>query len=164
MADGTVEIQNILRSRLLAFTPMSGDTIPALTGTMTTGSGSDGKLWWTEAPDGVDQTTPAIWAILALKNRRPVPDIPEAYQAELEIMWFGRPRDVQDDVERAADVADEAFLRFRDVSGGLVAVFPAQRTTMPIFPSPADRDVVQIMQVFPLRLYPENQTQYADSV
>jgi hypothetical protein len=84
--------------------------------------------------------------------------------ADLELQLYDRPREKLANLERSADVADMALLRFTTGSTppGVGVVFGRDRTrnTLPPFPAPADREVCAIRLVFPLTIWPAYLTQY----
>lgn len=161
--DSTSAIEVTLRQRLLTFTPLSGDTLTTTLGVMDGGNGADGRLFWRRPPDNIDASAkPVRYGVLALKNRRRDAEQAERELAEFEVMLFARPDSQRAALEAAADVIEQAMLRYKDNSTGLMGVWAGLRNSLPPFPSPADRDVVQIQLVFTLVLWPAYKTQYHD--
>jgi hypothetical protein len=153
-------IEDALRTRLLSFQPLVGlDTLADVIGSTVSGAGSDGKLFWDEAPD--DTTYP--YGVLQLKNRRNTSDVPERTLVELEVMLFGRPRAQKATVEQAADLCEQAMLRYVDAMSGVLGCWGCLRNTLPVMTSPADREVVQVMLTFTLVVWPAYLTQYRDT-
>ena len=69
--ESTTALEAQLRTRLLTFAPLGGEsTVADEIGSTETGSGADGKLYWDRAPDNIDATSPIRWGVLRLKNRR----------------------------------------------------------------------------------------------
>jgi hypothetical protein len=157
----TVALEEVLRDRLLGFNRLTGNTLAALLGATDEGAGEDGNLYWDKVPD--DVTGP--FGVLCLKNRRRDSENPEAELAELELQLFVRGWVNRDTLTEAADAADEAMRHYRHVSpaAGVIAVWAAKRSAMGPWKEPADADVVQIMCVYTLRLWPANLVQYHDT-
>lgn len=168
MSTSTSAIEDTLRARLLTFVPLAGDGLVAVLGVATEGSGVDGKLYWRNAPDKIDSigknpVTGAInYGIMALKNRRRDAEQAEREMADFEVMLFGRPDKQKATLELAADIIEQAMLRYVDGTVGLLGCWGSLRNALPPFASPADRDVVQIQLVFTLVLWPAYKTQYHD--
>lgn len=157
--DSTTDLETALRTRLLTFTAMDGATLADTLGASLTGSGSDGKLYWDAAPDNVTESS-GRWGILGLKNRRTRGDGQDGELAELEVMLFARPRSQKQTLEACADLCDQAMLRYRDTSSGVIGCWGKLRSTLPPMTSPADAEVVQIRLVYTLVLWPAYLTQY----
>ena len=84
--------------------------------------------------------------------------------ADLEVMSFARPRVPWGErLEDYADVIDQALLHLaaRDGTGvrGFAFTRDRSRDTLPPFPAPADREVVQVRQVFSFACWPQYLTQ-----
>lgn len=150
-----------LRSRLLDFSRLEGETLAEILGSTDTGSGSDGKLYIVQAPDNVTTVSPSRWGVMALKNRRTGGTEQSARDLiELEVMLFARPRSQQAAMEEAADACDEAMLRYQNLDADLVGNWGRLRNTLPVMTEPADREVVQIRLMYTLVVYPDHLTQY----
>jgi hypothetical protein len=157
--DSTPDLETALRTRLLTFAPLTGDTLPNTLGMTTGGAGVDGKLYWEAAPDNSGPR----WGVLRLQNRRSEGDGAERELAELEVTLFARPRSQKVTLETCADLCDQAMLRYTEkTSLGLVGCWGRLRSTLPPFTSPADSEVVQIRTVYSLVIYPAYLTQYHD--
>lgn len=76
-------------------------------------------------------------------------------------MLYGRPRSQAVTIEDAADVCDQAMLRYVDSSSGLTFSRERQRDTLPPFIDPADREVVQIRLLYSVKTWPLLLTQYS---
>ena len=165
-SDSTSEIEDTLRTRLLEFAPLAGDPLPDVLGRTEQAAGANGALFWDAAPDkltAAGTTTPLNrWGVMRLMNRRSRTDGQEGEQADLEIMFFGRPRNQKATLELCADLCDQALLRFKESSGGgLIGIWGRMRSTLPPFQSPADAEVVQIRLVYTVYILPAYLTQYS---
>lgn len=167
MTDSTTDLERTLRTRLLTFVPLGGaGPVEDVIGATASGAGSDGKLFWDRAPDNIDgraagDTSPTVWGVLRLKNRRQGGDHGEREVMELEVMLYGRPRSQKALLEGIADRMDQAMLRYSDRTSGLVGTFPGRtRNTLPPFKEPAASDVVQIMLEYTLVVWPAYLIQY----
>jgi hypothetical protein len=158
----TTALQAQLRTRLLAFQTLDGDTLADTIGRTETGPGVVGRLYWDQAPQWSPTAIPPTWGVLSLKNRRRDAEQAEREMAELEVMLFGRPRTVLETLELAGDIIEQAMLRYVDATVGLVGCWGSLRNALPPFPAPADRDLAQIQLVFTLVLWPAYKTQYHD--
>jgi hypothetical protein len=159
VSTSAVEIN--LRNRLLTFDRLTGDRLNDILGGTEEGSGTDGKLYRGKVPDNV--TGP--FAVMRLKNRRRDSENPQAELAELELMFFVRNWANRSTLSDAADAADEAMHNYRSVTAeaGVIAVWGAKRDDMGPWKEPADSDVVQVMCLYTLRLWPANLVQYHDT-
>lgn len=157
----TAAIEIALRERLLTFDRLSGDRLNVILGGTEDGSGTDGKLYRGKVPDNV--TGP--FGVMRLMNRRRDSENPQAELAELEVQFFVRNWANRSLLNDAADAADEAMANFRQVSdeAGVIAVWGARRSDVGPWKEPADADVVQIMCVYTLRLWPAYLVQYHDT-
>ena len=160
----TADLKATLRTHLLTFTRLQGDTLADILGRTTTGAGSDGKFFWRRAPDNVTKPeyAPSRWAVALLKNGRANAESPVRWIWDLEVTLFGRPTNQEAALDEAADACDEAMLAYVNNSDDLVGSWGKMRSTMPVFPSPADSEVVQIRLVYPLVVYAGNLLQYHD--
>ncbi len=157
----TSAIEVTLRNRLLTFDRLTGDRLNDLLGGTEDGSGTDGKLYRDKVPDNV--TGP--FGVMRLMNRRRDSENPQAELAELEVQFFVRGWGNRSTLNDAADAADEAMANYRSVTpeAGVIAAWAAKRSAMGPWREPADADVVQIMCVYTLRLWPANLIQYHDT-
>ena len=158
----TSAIEVTLRTRLLTFQRLAGDSLNAILGGSPDGSGIDGKLYRDKVPDNV--TGP--FAVMRLMNRRRDSENPQAELAELELQFFVRNWSNRGTLNDAADAADEAMANYRSVTdeAGVIAVWAARRSALGPWKEPADSDVVQILCVYTLRLWPANLVQYSDTI
>lgn len=154
----TAAIEVTLRERLLTFERLVGDSLNLILGGTEDGSGTDGKLYRGKVPDNV--TGP--FGVMLLKNRRRDSENPQAELADLEVQFFVRNWANRATLNEAADAADEAMANYRSVTedAGVIAVWAAQRSDVGPWKEPADADVVQIMTVYTLRLWPAYLVQY----
>lgn len=148
-------LETQLRNKLLDFVPLSGATLRARLG------GGNGRLWKDGAPDNAAYP----FGVMRLINRLSRGEYnSERETFDLELMLYGRPRTNAAAVEDAADVADQAMLRYKDASGGALTFSRArQRDTLPAFADPADREVVQVRLVYGLVVWSVLFTQYSTS-
>lgn len=143
----------IIRNRLLTFSPTGGGTTLAVRlGSTSTGSGSDGKLFHSQAPDKLT----GLWAVLRLIDA-PVTGFDGGFlvRATAELQIFGRPRQMAAQVEAAADVVMEAWnlWSYVEVGGVVIADKITNRFTVP-YEEPADRELVQVRLLLPFRASP----------
>ena len=152
MSAATTEaLYTSLRTALLAFQPAGGAT-PESLGALLTG------LWVVQGPDNVSYP----YGIMRLQSRQSSGEYSgDRETVGLELTLYDRPRKQQYAVEGYADVAEQALLRYRDVTSGLVFARERQRDTLPQGTGPADREVVGVRLVFPLVVWPVWLTQYA---
>ena len=145
--DTTKGIVTLIRTRLLTFTPATGDTLTTRVG---------GRLYVGQAPDGA--TYP--YGVLTIM-RQDTPGFSGYRETwQLELMLYGRPRSTQWDVEACADMADQALLQWESRSQGLAFGGYRSRWTLPPFQDPADREVVQCRCLYEVGVWPELFTQY----
>jgi hypothetical protein len=148
----------ILRSRLLTFTPATGSTLATLLGSTTSGAGSDGKLYLNQAPDNLT----GFYGVLRLIDA-PQTGMDGGFlmRCTAELILYGRPRNQQSAVERMADVVQQAWLWYGDteVNGVLITDRVINRFTIP-YEEPADRELVAVRMLLPFRLAPQYLVQY----
>jgi hypothetical protein len=152
-----------LRTRLLTFERLEGESLADILGTTENGAGIDGKLYLVQAPDNITkpENSPSRWGVMRIKNRRTGGTEQSARDLiELEVMLFARPRSQQAAMEEAADACDEAMLRYQNLDADLVGNWGRLRNTLPVMTEPADREVVQIRLMYTLVVYPDHLTQY----
>ena len=155
----TAALEIALRNRLLTFARLGGaDSLNDLLGGTEDGSGTDGKLYREKAPDSVS----GPYGVMTLRNRRADSENPEAELAELEVQFYVRNWANRSTLNDAADAADEAMRDYRAVSdeAGVIACWARKRSAMGPAREPADSDLVQILCVYTLRLWPANLIQY----
>lgn len=145
-----------IRDQVLTFAPKGGG---ATLNTTLGGTGTnDGRLYKSQAPD----TVLYPFAVMRLINRLSGGEYNGDREAfDVEIMLFGRPRSQGKTIEDAADVFDQALLRYRDSGSGLVFSRSRQRDTMPAPVDPADREVVQIRLAYQCKAWPLYLTKYS---
>jgi len=152
--------KHIIRNHLLTFTPTGGGTtLLVRLGATASGSGSSGKLFFDQAPDSIT----GFWSILRIIDA-PITGFDGGFliRATAELIFYGRPRSTQAQVEAMADVAMEAWHDFvyNEVGGHLSATDVTNRFTVP-YTEPADRDLVAVRLLLPFRCSPIFLTRYA---
>jgi hypothetical protein len=153
-------VELIARYQLLTFAPSGGGaTLRTRLGSTASGSGSDGKLFLGQAPDDVT----GLWAVLRTIDA-PVEGFDGGYliRATLEVIFYGRSRNVSAQVEACADVAMEAWHNwsYAEVGGIIIASDATNRFTIP-YTEPADRELNAVRLLLPLRCSPIFLTRYA---
>jgi hypothetical protein len=137
-----------LRNRLLNFAPETGATLNSRLG---------GRLYVSQAPDEVDYP----YAVIRLVDRRQTDGYAGMRESfEIELAIFDRPRGKQWQAEAIADVAQQAFLKWEVYSSGLMFSRHTRRVTMPVAPSPMDRELVHLVLFVPVVAWPVMFTQY----
>ncbi len=149
----TDAILKTLRDRMLSFAPAGGGA--------TLGSRLSSRMYQGQAPDNA----PFRYGVMRLVNRRSGGDGSRS-TADLEVMLYGRGAASAIEVERDADLVDQAFQHFREASttvgaDGLIFAGEWTRDTIPQIGDSVDRDVSNIRIVQSLVLYPRYLTQYA---
>lgn len=150
-------IDDLVGAQFLTFAPRGGgSTLDALL---------TGGLWVTQGPDDLGQTVAGYpYGVL---RRAPGPgsggddgDLRQVVNYELQI--YARPRTALAACESAADVADEAMLKwvYSDADGGLIYSTTRRRDTMPPFPVPADRELCCVRLLYELHVWPALLEQY----
>jgi hypothetical protein len=154
-------VLQIVRNRLLTFTPASGSTLATLLGSTSSGSGSDGKLFVGQAPDNLT----GAWGIIRIIDA-PQQGFDGGFmiRATAELMLYQQGRRNQAAVERMADVATQAWLDWIYSENGAVIASErvASRFTVP-YEEPADRELVAVRLLLPFRCVPQFLLQYAES-
>lgn len=154
--DSTVNLGTVIRNRLLTFVPKAGgQTLMQKLGGATT---DQARLYRDAPPD----TAVYPFAVMRLINRANDRDYDyEKDPLDVEVMFFGRPRSQAQLMEDCADLADQAMLRWREPTGGLIYSKGRTRDTLPPPVEPADREVVQVRCVYSLAVWPTYLTQYS---
>lgn len=153
-------VKQLIRTRLLTFTPTGGGTTLATRlGSTTSGSGSNGKLFLDQAPDDVT----GLWAVLRIINA-PITGFDGGFmiKADAELILYGRPRKMAAEVEAAADVCMEAWhdYLYTESGGHFSTLDVTNRFTIP-YVEPADRELHAVRLVLPFRCTPIFLTRYA---
>lgn len=143
----------ILRNHLLTFTPTGGgSTLATRLGSTSTGSGADGKLFRSQAPDNLT----GLWGVIRIIDA-PLQGFDGGLliRATAELILYGRPRKMQAQVEACADVVMEAWANwsYTEVGGHLSAMRITNRFTIP-YTEPADRELVAVRLLLPFRCSP----------
>jgi hypothetical protein len=142
-----------LRNRLLNFTQQgTGLKLQSIIGT---------RLYYIQIPDNNDTWPCASYRFINRITSGAYNGDRET--ADLEVMIFGRPRSQQQTVEDAADICDEAMLRYIDSTSGLIFSRSRQRDSLPPFDDPADREIVAVRLAYPCVIWPRYLTKYAVS-
>jgi hypothetical protein len=142
-----------LRDKLLAFVPEGGGAPDTLQQRLT------GGLWILQPKDTVSYP----YGVMRLQDRETDGDYNgDRETLALELQLFGRNRAQQMAIEAMADTADEALLRFKDVTGGLMFSRSRQRDSIPAGSNPTDHEVVAVRMLYPLVAWPGFLTKYAD--
>lgn len=132
----------LLRNRLLNTPDPDGQTLAAAL---------SGRLWRIAAPD----TATYPYGLMTLKSPQLVPDSDGLKMtADLEVLFFGRPRSSQAEIEALGDRAVAVLMTYRDTSSGLVYVASATSESLPEFPAPADANIVQVRVLAKLHYWP----------
>lgn len=145
-------IEQIVRQRLLTYTPPTGSTLATRLGSTSTGSGSDGKLFFDQAPDNLT----GLWAILRGLDT-PVDgfDGGNLIRALYELTIYGRPRNQAAAVKGCAVVVQQAwkYYSYTEVGGVLIADKMQNGFLIP-YTEPADRELVAYRLLIPFRVAP----------
>lgn len=142
-----------LRTRLLTFAPMGGGA------TLNTRLG--GRLYIGRAPDN----TPSFpYGVMRLINQRQ----PGAYngdkeEADLELMIYGNTVAQAQALEDAADVADQALLRYKDATSGLIFGRERLRDSVSGTGDPVLAAFLAVRCLYPVSIWPIFLTQYAST-
>jgi hypothetical protein len=128
----------VLRTRLLSYTPSGGQSGATRLGTLS-GSASDGKLYIAQAPDTV--TYP--YGVLRWADYRQLGD-DGGYlrRAVVELQLFHRPRAQESALMAIADQFERALRKWGPASGDVLHVYDLTRQTVH-YDAPADRELVQ---------------------
>jgi hypothetical protein len=128
----------VIRTRLLAYTPSGGQSGATRLGTMA-GAGSDGKLYVGQAPDGV--TYP--YGVLRCPDwRQEGDDGGYLRRLEVECQLFHRPRAQHAALLAIADQFERALRKWDATGGDVLHVYDLSRQTIH-YDEPADRELVQ---------------------
>ena len=153
--DSTDALFTMLRTKLLSFAPLAGATLMTRLGGTTL---NNARLWKDNIPDNAAYPL----GVMRIINRASSGQYNgERETFNLEIMLYGRPRSQAVAIEDAADVCDQAMLRYSDSTSGLMFSRERQRDTLPAFADPADREVVQVRLVYSAVVWPRMLTQYS---
>jgi hypothetical protein len=154
--DSSDNLHTQIRNQLLTFAPKGGG--PTLNTQLGGSATNEGRLYKSQAPD----TVLYPFGVMRMINRLTSGEYNgERESFDLEIMLFGRPRTQGKTIEDAADVFDQAMLRYRDGSSGIIFSRSRQRDTMPQPVDPADREVVQIRLAYACKTWPLYLTKYS---
>lgn len=148
----TAAVIQQVRSRLLAFVPASGTTLSVKLG---------GKLYIGKAPDNA---TVFPYGVMRLINQRQ----PGAYngdreEADVEFLVYGNTMAQAQAIEDAADVADQALLRYKDASSGLVFARSRLRDSVSPSEDPAVGQFLAVRCLYSVSIWPIFLTQYAST-
>jgi hypothetical protein len=108
-------------------------------------------LYRLSAPDNAS----APYGVLSIKSPQSVADQNHLkLAADVEVMWFGRPRKTQPDIEALGDRTVQALLTFRNHTSGLTYFSSATSESLPAFSAPADRELVQVRVLARVQSWP----------
>lgn len=147
---GTPRIWQMIRAYVLAFEGPDGKS-PA----DELGAGDAGRMYYVQAPD--HPTYPYV--IGRLMAGRTTMGVRKAM--ELELIIIDRPRARQVAAEQLADIIEGALQGFRSSAAGFVMTSAPDRDTLPVTPTPGDREEVQIRLVSPVIAYPQYLSQHS---
>ncbi|MES2524037.1 MAG: hypothetical protein V4617_15125 [Gemmatimonadota bacterium] len=149
--DGTTAQLTALIAYLLAFAPRGGGP--------TIGATLGGRLWAIRAPDD------AVYPHGTLRftgGGQAGDDSGSRKEGRIELKLLGRPLKQSIAVEYAADVAEQAFLKYSTNEHGLLDVRAlVLRETLEPPPFPGDRSVAHVHAVWAYSWWPNYRTQYA---
>lgn len=154
MSASTEAIVTLIQQRLLTFVPTTTTTFSTLIG---------GRLYYDQAPATGSVSPQFPYATYRLTNRVETDGFAGMRETgDVELLLYGKPRGTQQwTVERLADVADEAFLDWQDITAGIAFSRFRGRDTLPVPPDPMDRTVVTVRCLYPVVLWPTYRTAYA---
>lgn len=154
MTDSTYDLLALIRTRLLDFTPTSGDDLGTRLGQ---------RLYYEQAPAAGSVAPKYPYGIYRLTNRLETDGFAGMRETgDLEVQLYGRPRGTAlAVVEGCADVIDQALLDWNGITDGIVFSRFRLRDTLPVPPDPMDREVVTVRLLFPVVLWPTYRTDYA---
>lgn len=145
-------VLQIARTRLLTYTPPTGSTLAVRLGGTSTGSGSDGKLFFDQAPDDLT----GLWGVFRIIDA-PVTgfDGRNLIRAQAELILYGRPRKMAAKVRACADVVCQAwkYYTYTETNGVFLTDPITSRFTIP-YTEPADRELVAERLLLPFRVAP----------
>jgi hypothetical protein len=128
----------VLRTRLLSYTPSGGQSGATRLGTLT-GAASDGKLYIGQAPDTV---TYPYGVLRWLDWRQQGEDGGYLRRPIAELALFHRQRAQEAALQAIADQFERALRKWDATGGDVVHVFDLTRQTI-YYEAPADRELVQ---------------------
>jgi hypothetical protein len=147
----TATLYGVFARRLLDYQPAGEMPLNAVLG---------GRLYAFEPPEPAQFP----FAVMRLFGRRTGGGDDGALREDgsLEIQFFGRPRGQSATVDLAADIAEEALLRwYAPEEGALMMRRLVSRETLPPFPSEANREIVRVRGVWTYTWWPQYRTQTA---
>lgn len=150
------DVLDRLRTRLLTFQPLHGQGDPLSTqldcALAVDGSGIwNGGLYVDQAPDNAAYP----YAVMRFASQREGAYGGDRLAGELEIQVYGRPRAMLASVKGIADTMQQALQRWSDTSGqALILSHEDRRETLPMYGSPADREVCAERLVFDIVAWP----------
>lgn len=141
-----------IRDAILGFVP-EGATPGVATEDVLTGG-----LYIVQPPDNAV----APYGTIRLQNRNTSGEHQgERDSMDLEVLLWGLASEEQYDLEDLGDRVDEALLRFRLNSSGVIFGRGRQRDSLPRGTNPTDHNVVGLRLLFPLAVWPQYLTRYA---
>jgi hypothetical protein len=152
-------VKRALRNLVLDFQPLDGNGDPLGSPLRARYGGANARQLMF---DVLADNTPFPSGILRLINQhRDGAYNGERITADLEIMLYERNAVNAAALEADADVIEQAFLRYKDRTSGLIFSRQGRRDTLPPSVEPESRGMVQIRLVFPLVIWPRYLTRYA---
>lgn len=146
--DYTDALYDAIRIRMLTFQPADGGT--------TLAERLSGGLSLEVPPD--DSPSPyVVIRFVDLRHRRGQRG---RLTAECEAQFFHSPRSKTRELQRIADVADQAMFDWEYSSGGLIVCTGYRRQTLPAFSESADPEMIRVRTIYDLVIYPAFLTQY----
>jgi hypothetical protein len=147
-AAGMIELDQVLRDRLLAFVPADGT--PTLAAQLT------GGLWLDEAPD--DVASP--YGVLRVLSAPTDGDAGLRKQLLIECLLYGRQSAQRATLKRAGDVIEQALWKWVDSSAGTLVLTETAVQAVPPYQAPADRELVALRVTATAYVYLPMLTQY----
>ncbi len=159
----------IIRSRLLLFAPLGGDTRTLSTriGTYSAGGVAVPRLWLETVPDDVseDRTTNVnLWGLMQLIPAKQAGDDGRFMRrGELDVQLFGRPRRAAAELSGMADVVEQSLFSWlhHSTEGGYIKALGGLTRTKIIYDDPSDRELGEIDLRVNISYAPEFLTQYS---
>ena len=153
MTASTQAIVTLIQQRLLTFVPTTTSTLTTLLG---------GRLYYDQAPAAGSVSPLYPYATYRLTNRIETDGFAGMRETgDVEVLFFHKPREKQWELERCADVADEAFLDWNYVAGGIAFSRFRTRDSLPVPLDGMDRSLITIRCLYPVALWPTYRTAYA---
>lgn len=139
----TVQIYATLRNTLLAYTSSCGERLGDFIG-------EPERVYVRAVP------SPVVFPYITLLLNRTSQSAYNGYReiATLEVQCIGKPESQLPLVESAMDIVDQCLTSLTDARSGLTVGRSRNRQTIPQFSTPADSNVVGVLGVYDLFLWP----------